>query len=148
MIEVERKYKLNPKQESALLKDAQFLGSVTNEDHYFDTADLALAKANHWLRCRNGAWELKRRLGALGVGFSKTAYEEITDEGKIREFLGLVGVDTLEADLLGNGYQPFVTLIKQRRKYQRGSFHIDLDVCDFGYEVAEIETIHVVRQLV
>jgi adenylate cyclase class IV len=139
MIEVERRYLMNPKQESILLKDAEFIDAKTNEDIFFDMSDYALARQDNWLRTRNGAFELKRRLHNLGHKLGGTAYDEISDEQKIRDFLKLAGSNSLEADLLEAGYLPFARIIKQRRGYKRGSFHIDLDVCDFGYEIAEIE---------
>lgn len=139
MIEVEKKYRLDPAQEAVLLRDAEFLGAKTNQDTYYDTSDFALTRQDHWLRMRGDVFELKRRVHALGHKLGGTSYEEITDEERIREFLGLAGNTSLEADLLAAGYKPFASIVKQRRSYRRGAFRIDLDVCDFGYELAEIE---------
>jgi predicted adenylyl cyclase CyaB len=139
MIEVEKKFRLDEKQESILLEDAKLVGSKTNEDVYFDTDDFYLTKQDNWLRLRNGAFELKKRLHKLGHKLGTTAYDEITDEQKIRDFLRLQTFGSLINDLRDAGYKPFATIKKQRKSYTRGNFHIDLDVCDFGYELAEIE---------
>lgn len=139
MIEIEKRYRMDKKQESLLLKGAEFLSTKTNEDTYYDTMDFALTRQDHWLRLRNGGFELKRRLHKLGHKLGGTAYEEINEEKTIRDFLKLPGNNSLEADLLEAGYKPFTGIVKQRRSYKRGAFRIDLDVCDFGYEIAEIE---------
>lgn len=140
MIEVEKKFELNPEQEKRLIQGAELIGIVSQEDVYWDTADYFLTMQDHWLRTRNGIFELKRRLHELGYHkLSGTFYDEIEDEETIRNFLKLKGQRSLETDLHKAGFKPFATIRKQRRKYQRGDFHIDLDVCDFGYEVAEIE---------
>ncbi|MBT5808642.1 CYTH domain-containing protein [Candidatus Uhrbacteria bacterium] len=139
MIEVEKKYLLNAEQEKKLIEGATFLEEKTNEDVYYDTKELALTTSDNWLRSRNGRFELKRRLHKLGHSLGATAYEEMEDDEQIREFLKLPGSNSLEVDLLSAGYTPFVSIIKQRRSYRRGEFMIDLDICDFGYQIAEIE---------
>lgn len=139
MIEVEKKFRLDKNQEARLTKDAEFLGSKVNEDTYWDTEDFQLTRQDHWLRQRNGRWELKRRVHDLGHHLGATAYDEIENEKGIRDFLHLGGAGTMEADLLAAGYKPFATIRKERRSYTHGAFHIDLDVCDFDYGVAEIE---------
>ncbi|MFA4845821.1 MAG: CYTH domain-containing protein [Patescibacteria group bacterium] len=139
MIEVEKKFRLNKHQEEILTKDAEFLGFKINEDIYWDTDDFTLTKQDHWLRQRNGRWELKRRVHELGHKLGGTAYDEIENEEGIRDFLHLGGAGIMEADVLTAGYKPFATIRKERRSYKRDDFHIDLDVCDFDYGVAEIE---------
>ncbi|MBI4437761.1 CYTH domain-containing protein [Candidatus Uhrbacteria bacterium] len=139
MIEVEKKFRLDKRQEERLVDGSEFLGSTTNEDTYWDTDDYRLTRQDHWLRQRNGRWELKRRVHELGHKLGATAYDEIENEEGIRAFLALPGAGSMEADTLAAGYKPFATLRKERHSYKRGDFHIDLDVCDFGYAVAEIE---------
>lgn len=139
MIEVEKKFQLTPEQETKLLERAVLLGNKTNEDVYFDTTDFSLTRQDHWLRTRSGRWELKRRVHELGHKLGGTAYDEIEDEPDIRAFLQLPGKGTLADDLDTAGYKPFAHIVKERRSYQKEGFHIDLDICDFGYELAEIE---------
>lgn len=139
MIEVEKKFKLTKEQETRLLDGATFLGTKTNADEYFDTADFSLTRQDHWLRRRGEGWELKRRIHTLGHKLGGTAYDEIEDERGIREFLQLPSQNSLADDLDAGGYKSFAKIVKERRSYERDGFHIDLDICDFGYELAEIE---------
>lgn len=139
MIEVEKKFQLTPEQQTGLLEGATFLGSKTNEDAYFDTADFSLTRQDHWLRTRSGRWELKRRVHELGHKLGGTAYDEIENEPGIRTFLQLPEIGSLADDLAAAGYKPFARIVKERRSYEKEGFHIDLDVCDFDYDLAEIE---------
>lgn len=139
MIEVEKKYRLTPEQEVRLLETSRFLGSKKNEDVYFDMADFSLTRQDHWLRTRSGRWELKRRVHDLGHKLGGTAYDEIEDEPGIRAFLQLPTTGSLADDLATAGYKPFARIVTERRSYENEGFHIDLDICDFGYELAEIE---------
>lgn len=139
MIEVEKKYRLTPAQEKRLLEGSTFLRDKTNEDAYFDTAEFSLTRQDHWLRTRSSRWELKRRVHELGHKLGGTAYDEIEDEPGIRAFLQLPEKGSLADDLAQAGYKPFAHIVKERRSYEKEGFHIDLDICDFGYELAEIE---------
>lgn len=139
MIEVEKKYQLTPEQERRLLVGARFLVAKRNEDIYFDTQDFSLTTQDHWLRTRSGRFELKRRVHELGHKLGGTAYDEIEDEAGIRAFLPLSVNGSLADDLVAAGYKPFARIVKERRSYEKEGFHIDLDICDFGYELAEIE---------
>lgn len=139
MIEVEKRYRLTPEQEKRLLEGAALIGNKTNEDAYFDTDDFVLTRQDHWLRTRSGRWELKRRVHELGHKFGGTAYDEIENEPGIRTFLQLPEKGSLADDLATAGYKPFARIVKERRSYEKEGFHIDLDICDFGYELAEIE---------
>jgi len=139
MIEVEKKFLLTITQEHLLLEGATFLKEKTNEDVYFDTEDFALTRQDHWLRNRSGRYELKRRVHALGHKMGGTAYDELETDEKIRTFLHLATDASLEEDLRLAGYKPFANIITHRRQYERDGFHIDLDACDFGYQIAEIE---------
>lgn len=138
-MEIEKKFRITPEQEAHLLEGARFLRVVTNEDIYFDRPDFVLTKQDHWLRKRSGRFELKRRAHELGHKMGGTAYDEIEDEAGIRTFLDLPVVNSLEADLSVAGYKPFTKIVTQRKSYEKEGFHVDLDNCDFGYEVAEIE---------
>jgi adenylate cyclase class IV len=139
MIEVEKKFQLTPEQEARLLDGATLLRSAKNEDVYYDTDDYALTRQDHWLRLRNGRFELKRRVHELGHKLGGTAYDEIEDEEGVRSFLKLPVIASLEKDLAAAGYKPFARIVKERRSYEKEGFHIDLDVCDFGYDLGEIE---------
>ena len=139
MIEVEKKFQLTPEQEQRLLQGALFLQTKRNQDEYFDTKDFALTRQDHWLRRRGERWELKRRVHELGHKLGGTAYDEIENEEGIRAFLHVPINGTLEEDLPRLGYKAFATIVKERRSYEKEGFHIDLDACEFGYNLAEIE---------
>lgn len=139
MLEVEMKFRLTPEQEEQLLDGAVFVASKLNEDEYFDTDGFALTRQDHWLRKRGGRWELKRRVHELGHKLGGTAYDEIEDEHGIRGFLHIPTAGSLDEDLAKAGYKSFAKITKERRSCEKEGFHIDLDICDFGYELAEIE---------
>jgi len=141
MIEIEKKFKLNPGDEDRLVADAQFVSEVVQSDAYWDTREFKLTCKDWWLRCRNGRWELKIALHPVGPGVSRgvTQYRELETEREIREAIGLAGDGAFEDDLTRAGYAPCATIVTTRRKYRDGEFHIDLDSADFGYALAEIE---------
>ena len=139
MIEVEKRFQLTPEQEVRLLNGARHLKTLTNEDVFYDTDDYVLTRQDHWLRSRNGRFELKRSVHELGHKLGGTAYDEIEDEAGVRSFLNLPSTNSLESDLATAGYKPFAKIVKERRSYEKEGFHLDLDICDFGYDLAEIE---------
>ncbi len=139
MIEVEKKFQLTPEQETRLLEGATLLKSSKNEDVYYDTDDFTLTLQDHWLRKRNDRIEVKRRVHELGHKLGGTAYDEIEDEEGVRTFLKLPVIGSLEEDLTAAGYKSFARIVKERRSFEKEGFHIDLDVCDFGYDLGEIE---------
>ncbi|NQV89313.1 MAG: CYTH domain-containing protein [Parcubacteria group bacterium] len=137
MIEVEQKFLLNPEQEEKLLKGATFDYEKTNIDTYYDTEDYTLGLESLWLRLRNDRWELKIGQNKNSKVSSRT-HVELEDDLSIAVKLGLPGMDlTREIEIAG--YKPFAKIEKTRRSYLRDGLRIDLDNCDFGYAVVEIE---------
>lgn len=138
MIEVEKKFALTNDQEKVLLEGAELLKEITNVDVFFDTEELTYTLQDIWLRTRNDKYELK--VGQTGKQRQAGAiYEEIEDEARIREVLHLSTELPMAEALTEAGIKPFARIEKARRSYLRDGFRIDLDVCDFGYELAEIE---------
>ena len=140
MIEIERKFAVTEEGKRRLTEGAEFVSEKTMTDTYYDTVDFQLTTKDRWLRLRDGKWELKEPLHALG--FSKRAadqYRELITEGEIRTALRLPAGQDIGADLAKTGYEPFATIKTVRRKYKKEGFVIDLDVMDFGYEIGEIE---------
>ncbi len=140
MIEVEKKFRLKAGDEERLIAGAEKVSEKSMTDCYYDLPDYSLTKKDWWLRRRDDRWELKiavhdRKLRKR----NEDQYDELEDEGKIREALAL----SLKVDLLSGlveaGYVPFATIQTTRRKYRRDGFTIDLDTMDFGYEICEIE---------
>ncbi|KAF6352572.1 thiamine triphosphatase [Rhinolophus ferrumequinum] len=84
LIEVERKFIPGPGTEERLQELGGILEHhVTFQDIYYDTPELSLMRADHWLRQRqNSGWELKCP-GAAGVSGPHTKYVELTAEPAI-----------------------------------------------------------------
>ncbi len=140
MIEVEKKFLLTKEQEKNLINGAEFITEKVFTDTYYDTVDFSLTSKDKWLRSRAGKWELKVSLDRT-PGREADIYDEIEDENKIKEYLGLSGEDMEEA-LRKNGYFKFCTCKTTRKKYKNGDYGIDIDYVDYGdfnYQLAEIE---------
>ncbi|XP_049754449.1 thiamine-triphosphatase [Elephas maximus indicus] len=156
LIEVERKFVPGPDTEERL----QELGGtlehrITFQDSYYDTSELCLMKANHWLRQREGSgWELKCP-GVAGVSGPHTEYRELTAEPAIvaqlcevlgAEGLGAGGVAALLGPLGLQEVAKFVTKRSAWKLVLLGAeeelpLKVDLDTADFGYAVGEVETL-------
>lgn len=143
-IEVEKKVRLETHHLVRIEKEGTFIEEIKFQDIYFDRADYSLTAHNIWLRQREKKFELK--IGIKGVGGFSDRYEEIKDEQKILEQLGLTPkqsekiLDTLSR----SGVIPFASFITQRKRYQLDGLAIDIDIADFGdltYRVAEFEAI-------
>jgi len=140
MIEVEKKFILTAEQEKNLLEGAEFLGEKSFTDSYYDTADYSLGIKDLWLRMRDGKFELKVPLNAAIEDRVTDQYRELETEREIADFLHLPNDKSLKDVLEENGYKPFSTMTTTRRKYKKDGYSIDLDSVDFGYRVAEIES--------
>ncbi len=145
MIEIEKKFHFTPGQEAKLIASATFLGEKIQTDTYYDTSDFTLTCKDIWLRNRNGRFEIKTPLHALGNKLAITQYREIETDEEICQTLHLP-ICTLTNEILADaGYIPFSTIITTRKRYQDEPYSIDLDSCDLGdgdpYFVAEIEII-------
>ncbi|KAF6133311.1 thiamine triphosphatase [Phyllostomus discolor] len=101
LIEVERKFIPGPETEKRL----QELGGtlehrVTFRDNYYDTPELSLMRADHWLRQReNSGWELKCP-GPAGVSGPHTEYRELTVESAIVAQLCVLAQERAPAKLI------------------------------------------------
>ncbi len=140
MIEVEKKFLLKGDDEKRLIEGADFIGEKVFTDIYYDTKDFSLTGNDNWLRQRDGKFELKLSLNKEAVR-KANFYDEIEDEDRIKEFLGISGYD-MEDILLEKGYFKFCICKTTRRKYKKGIFGIDIDFVeygDFNYQLAEIE---------
>jgi len=141
MIEVEKKFILTSYTEKRLKKGAKYFGEKIFVDTYFDKPDFELTKNDIWLRTRNKQIELKMPMDKDGDSDKGCCnrYEEFIGEKEIRQMLNISsGVDFL-VDLKTSGYIPFVSITTRREKFKHKQFSIDIDACDFGYALAEIE---------
>ncbi|KAM8783704.1 LOW QUALITY PROTEIN: thiamine-triphosphatase [Rhynchonycteris naso] len=157
MIEVEQKFVPWPETEERL----QELGGtlehrVTFRDSYYDTPELSLMRADHWLRQReNSGWELKCPTTA-GVSGLHTEYLELTAEpaivARLYEVLGaeVLGTGGVTAVLGTLGLQKVASFVTKRSAWklvlstadkEDAPLRVDLDTADFGYAVGEIEAL-------
>ncbi len=140
MIEVERNFDLREGEKEKLIEGAKFLGKKEFTDVYFDTNDLKLSLNDHWLRTRDGKWELKVPLNKdkMAVDRKTDQYREIEDEKQILLELNL-DLENLTASLTDKGYEPIATIKTTRESYQNGEFHLDFDETNFEYDTSEVE---------
>lgn len=139
--EVEKKFSLDGVDLEKLTTNAELVTQKSFTDLYFDDESYSLTKQDVWLRKRDGKFELKLPLndgfGALTRKLDQ--YEEVTDEKKIKEALGITENGSLEDCLKNSGINSFCSITTNRTKYKKGDFVIDIDQMDFGYGVGEIE---------
>ncbi len=145
MIEVEIKCKPTLEQKTALLQDATFVSEEHLIDVYYDSADYALSTKDFWLRTRNDKFVLKIPASTcpLLALQSNTPKHELEDEQIIRQTLQLSDQGTLEQAAILAGYNPLYTLAKNRKKYTKEGFIIDIDHATFEdliFDLLEIET--------
>lgn len=156
MIEVERKFVPGPGTEDRLQELGGILEHrVTFRDSYYDTPELNLMRADHWLRQREGSgWEFKCP-GAGGVSGPHTEYVEVTAEPAIvaqlcavlgAEALGAGGVAAVLGPLRLQEVASFVTKRSSWKLVLAGAeeefpLRVDLDTADFGYAVGEVEAL-------
>lgn len=140
MIEVEKKYPLDPGDRERITKDRVPLQTVTLVDTYYDDDVFSISTKDRWLRKRNGAFELKVPLhSASATERDADQFDEIEDEDGIRTFLNITQRGSLDEDIARAGYGPFGTIVTTREKYRIGDLTLDLDAIDYGYELCEIE---------
>ena len=137
MIEVEKKFLINPSDVTRLLSGAEFVSQTKNVDIYWDTPDYSLTTKDLWLRSRNGKFELKVPMHGEG-GRVFDQYEELDSDKQISDKLNL-SQGVLQDELSRVNYRPFAELHTLRKKYKKGGFVIDVDELDFGYNIVEVE---------
>lgn len=141
MIEIEKKFLLTQVQEKALKKGAKFLGEKVFTDTYFDNSDYELTKNDIWLRMRDKNAELKMPIEhdakEQKVNFNR--YEEFESDDEIRNILNIKKGTDIIHDFHAAGYRPVIVITTRRERYLKEGFQIDIDACDFGYTIAEIE---------
>ncbi|XP_049624384.1 thiamine-triphosphatase [Suncus etruscus] len=157
MIEVERKFVPGPRTEQRLRElGASLEHQLTFRDSYYDTPELGLMRADHWLRLREGSgWEFKCPGAAAGTSGPHTEYLEVTTEpaivARLCEVLGAVApAEEGMAGVLGPlRLREVASFVTQRSSWKlalpgspRGALlRVDLDTADFGYAVGEIEAL-------
>lgn len=150
VIEVERKFLFQDDITGKLRKlGAEHIQTKTFTDSYYDTRAHALTLADHWLRRRDGVWQLKSP-PAKTFDSATTAYVETESEGDIIKVLShlLVPEEKREEKSVHKALSELVAEFElkvftqfqtERASYKLGDFTVDLDQADFGYRVGEIE---------
>lgn len=134
-IEVERKFLLpdDPDGLEALrarivAKGGTLTKQISFEDSYFDSPSYALTMADHWLRQRDGAWELKvpgRHVGGTAV-YTELETEEVIAAALARH-LKVPEPFSLGDLLLQHTIEPCATFGTTRESFSLpGGYHIDL----------------------
>ncbi|OHA41508.1 MAG: hypothetical protein A3G59_02990 [Candidatus Taylorbacteria bacterium RIFCSPLOWO2_12_FULL_47_20] len=139
MIEIEKNFDLKNGDKEKLIADATFLRKITLTDTYYDTKDFRLTTKDHWLRQRNGRFELKTPINSTAADRITDQYREIENDKEIINALSLPGDKPLIQTLSDAGINPFVTIITKRQSYKKGEFHLDFDEMDFGFSTFEAE---------
>jgi len=139
-IEIERKFIVPIDYHDKLLAHGFAREKVYDEvlvDKYYDTCEYALLKKDHWLRQRNGDWELKYPVGLHDKGGS-TVYHETTSQGEIQSVMDkIVG----QKDFAFRKLIAFADLKTERQCYTKGNVNVVIDSTDWGHRVGEIEIV-------
>mmetsp|Transcript_35730 Transcript_35730/g.48269 ORF Transcript_35730/g.48269 Transcript_35730/m.48269 type:complete len:295 (-) Transcript_35730:674-1558(-) len=165
-IEIERKVELHGESDvvefERKVRDSggTLLSSISFTDCYFDSPELILTRTDHYLRDRDGIWELK--VPSRRNGSTTSVYEEIEGAQRITEYFSkhfshgnvLLPFGDQEKNSgdkdcgdCSNGESStasaFVTFTTTRRRWKlllgEEEFTIDVDATCFGYCLAELE---------
>lgn len=150
-MEVEARFLLTPNTQTRLLEGAELIEETKFTVEFLDTPEWTLAYSNHWLKKKNGKYELKIPL--KNRNFDKTPhlatiFHEEKNIRKILVALHLPEEEDFEAALTRAMIKPFAGIETKRTSYQKGPFRLDLDQAQFPlirtgaifhYTVAEIE---------
>ena len=113
----------------------------TLSDEYYDTESYDLLKSDHWLRKRNGDWELKYPVGSTHES-GNTLYHETSNLEDIMINIGTLS-DLLKGDLLSlmkdRVLTCFAHLETKRWCYKKDEVNIVIDLTDWGFRVGEVE---------
>lgn len=140
MIEVEKKFRISDEQRARILDGAKFEYEKTMHDVYYDGEGYPLSRKDWWLRKRNGTYELKVAVHALGLkGRGVDQYREHEQDHEIVKALRMEEGILSDEVLARAGYRPLIDITTLRRSYTRSGFTVVLDEADFGYTICEIE---------
>jgi len=163
MIEVERKFEPCEIAVAEICEGSEDLGEKEVVDEYWDTREYQLTIHDFWLRRRDvEGWQLKcpvdwNSMDKTMTGMEKIdKYEEITDEKELiltvqrvlklnpeSERDGVSEALKIESFLKRFDMIPVCKIETRRKsflkKFEDVYIRIDLDRCDFGYSVGEIE---------
>jgi adenylate cyclase class IV len=126
MIEIEKNFELTEGSLDLIKKHFTYLGEVTNQDAYYDKAELKYFLKDIWLRERNGSFELKARVGDTSISnFQK--YSETNDEKEIIRTLGLDETLSLRENLKQEKILPIFSFKTSRQKFRKNEINLEVD---------------------
>jgi len=146
-IEIERKFIVPDNYHERLTAQGFKIQQEFDEilvDKYYDIYEHSLMKEDHWLRQRNGDWELKYPVGDVHSQGS-TLYHETTCTDaimtRLRPILKVEEGCSLTSLLESAHLKSFAQLETKRKCYSRDTdkVNIVIDATDWGHSVGEIE---------
>ena len=145
-VEVERKFVCPTDIRDRLERlGAREIQSHSFTDCYYDTPTFSLTLADHWLRSRDGVWQLKSPPPDRTDSLTTAQYLETESQEGILEALGLLfgscssNMASIEELLRLQSLKVFAKFATDRKQFQFGDFLVVLDETDFGFKVGEVE---------
>jgi len=124
-IELEKKYNLT-KQDYKIIRDNfEFRKEVNLKDYYLDK-DLTLLKNNHYLRLRNGQYELK--ITTFNPETKMVSSEEYDNEEEINKILEKFNLSIDDCTWI-----IFIDTKREKYKYNYKWYTINIDVEEYQY---------------
>jgi adenylate cyclase class IV len=143
-IEVERKFIVPTNYHERLIANGFKLQMEFDEilvDKYYDTPEHALLNDDHWLRQRNGDWELKYPVGSGHSGGTTLYHETTCHEDILSKLTPILALEdfSLQQVLDSGKLDTFAHLETKRKCYSKDDVNIVIDATDWGHSIGEIE---------
>jgi len=152
VVEVEQRFPFGAETETNLIKaGAALLSEKSFKDDYLDTADYRLTGADHWLRLRDGVWQLKYPSPLQLSNNAAAEYIECEKEETILETISPLLSDqhhhsdrdsasALQA-LSKATLHSVCSFETRRKKFRLDEVVIDLDSTCYGFAIGEMEVL-------
>jgi len=152
VVEVEQRFPFGAETENNLIKaGASLISEKSFKDDYMDTKDYRLTGADHWLRLRDGVWQLKYPSPVQLSNNAAAEYIECEKEETIHETISSLlstdndddtteGVSALEALSKANLHS-ICSFETRRKKFHLDGVVIDLDSTCYGFAIGEMEVL-------
>ncbi len=134
-IEIEKKYNLTESDHSIIKEKCEFVEEVVLKDYYLDK-DLLLAKKSHYLRLRNGLYELK--IIQYNPETQLVSSEEYSNEKEIETLLSKFWISTDDVTWI-----MFIETSRNSYKYNYKGQDIQIEIERYQYWTRyEIEIVY------
>jgi len=153
VVEVEQRFPFGAETEANLIKaGAALLSEKSFKDDYLDTADYRLTGADHWLRLRDGVWQLKYPSPLQLSNNAAAEYIECEKEETILETISPLLSDHHQDDSVRGSASALAALSQanlhtvcsfetRRKKFRLDEVVIDLDSTCYGFAIGEMEVL-------